>query len=65
MSELVEDAVYGLRGLPEDLQESAARAGNSCGEELVLSDGSGGRDRCAAPDRTFLSLDEVRNRLNP
>lgn len=71
MSNLIDDAVEVLRGLPEDLQAAAARAildyGAGQDEDLQLSDEQviEVERRMADPNRAFLSLDEVRTRLRP
>ncbi len=71
MSNLVEDAVKVLRGLPDNVQAAAARAiidyGAGQDDDLQLSDDQVAEveRRMAHPNRAFLSLDEVRNRLRP
>ncbi len=71
MSNLIEDAVEVLRHLPENVQEAAARAiinyGASQDDDLQLSDAQviEIERRMADPDRVFLSIDEVRQRLRP
>lgn len=71
MSTLIEDAVRVLRELPEDVQEAAARAilnyGAGHDEDLQLSDEQVAEveRRMADPNRAFLSLPEVRDRLRP
>ena len=69
MSNLIEDAVKVLRGLPDDVQAAAARAiidyGAGQDDDLQLSDEQVAEveRRMADPNRKFLSLTEVRNRL--
>lgn len=69
MSRLLEDAVEVLRQLPDDLQQTAARAIISFGagqdEDLRLSDAQVAEieGRIASPNRTMLTLDETRNQL--
>lgn len=69
MSNLIEDAVTVLRGLPDDVQEAAARAiidyDAGLDEDLRLSDDQVAEveRRMADPNRAFMSLDEARNRL--
>ena len=69
MSNLIEDAVKVLRGLPDDVQAAAARAiidyGAGQDDDLQLSDEQVAEvaRRMAEPNRKFLSLPEVRNRL--
>ena len=71
MSKLIEDAVRVLRDLPEDVQQAAARAiieyGAGYDDDVCLSDAHVAEveRRMADPNRTFLSLDDVRNRLRP
>ena len=69
MENLIEDAVRVLRGLPDDLQATAARAiidyGACYDDDIQLSDEQVAEveRRMANPNRQFLSLSEVRNRL--
>ena len=69
MSDLIEDAVKVLRGLPDDVQATAARAiidyGAGRDDDLQLSDEQVAEveRRMADPNRKFLSLTEVRSRL--
>lgn len=70
MTTLVEDAIRVLRDLPENLQSSAARAILELGagdDELLLSDAQVAEveRRVANPDRDFLSIEQVRDRLRP
>jgi hypothetical protein len=71
MSKLIEDAVRVLRDLPEDVQQAAARAiidyGAGYDDDVQLSDAHVAEveRRMADPNRAFLSLDDVRNRLRP
>lgn len=69
MSKLVDDAVRVLRELPEDVQAVAARAiieyGAGYDDDVALSDAQVGEveRRIADPNRNFLSLSDVRQRL--
>ena len=71
MSKLIDDAVRVLRDLPEAVQQAAARAildyGAGYDDDVHLSDAHVAEveRRMADPNRTFLSLDDVRNRLHP
>ena len=71
MSKLIDDAVRVLRDLPEDVQQAAARAildyGAGYDDDVYLSDADvvEVERRMAHPNRTFLSMDDVRNRLRP
>lgn len=71
MNQLIEDAVRVLRDLPEDVQQAAARAiidyGSGYDDDVQLSDAHVAEveRRMADPNRTFLSLDNVRSRLHP
>ena len=70
MSKFIEDAVKVLRGLPDDMQAAAARAimdyGAGHDDDVQLSDDQVAEveRRMADPNRQFLSLSEVRNRLH-
>jgi hypothetical protein len=69
MSKLIDDAVRVLRELPEDVQAAAARAiiDYSAGydDDIRLSDEqvTEVERRIADPNRRFLSIKEVRERL--
>jgi hypothetical protein len=69
MSKLIDDAVRVLRELPEDVQAAAARAiidyGNGYDDNMQLSDEQVAEveRRMADPNRRFLSVKEVRDRL--
>jgi hypothetical protein len=69
MTKLVEDAVKVLRELPDDMQAAAARAimeyGASQDDDMWLSDDQVAEveRRMADPNRQFLSLSQVRDRL--
>ena len=68
MSNLVEEAVKVLRGLPDDQQQAAARAIIDYGaheDELQLTDEQVAEieRRIASPNRKFLSLAELDKRL--
>jgi len=69
MSNLVEDAVKVLRALPDDVQAAAARAiidyGAGQDDDLQLSDEQVAEveRRMSDPNRSVLSLNEVRDRL--
>ena len=69
MSKLIDDAVEVLRALPDDAQQTAARAiiayGASYDDDLRLSDAQAAEveRRLADPSRAFLSLDETRHHL--
>ena len=71
MSKLIEEDVRVLRDLPEDVQQAAARAiidyGAGYDDDVHLSNAHVAEveRRMADPNRTFLSLDDVRNRLRP
>ena len=71
MNKLIEDAVEVLRHLPDNVQEAAARAiinyGASQDDELHVSDAQvlEIERRMANPNRAFLSIAEVRQRLRP
>jgi hypothetical protein len=72
MSQLIDDAVRVLRDLPEDMQKVAARAiieygAGSDDDDVWLSDAQviEIERRTANPNRVYLSLNEVRNRLRP
>ena len=71
MNKLIDDAVEVLRHLPENVQEAAARAiinyGASQDDELHVSDAQVAEieRRMANPNRAFLSIAEVRQRLRP
>lgn len=71
MSNLIEDAVRVLRGLPDDVRAAAARAiidyGAGQDDDLQLSDEQVAEveRRMGDPNRKFLSLTEVRSRLRP
>jgi hypothetical protein len=71
MNTLIEDAIEVLRHLPEDVQSAAARAiidyGTNQDDDFQLTDEQVAEveRRMADPNRTFLSLDEVRSRLRP
>ena len=69
MSNLIEDAVHVLRTLPENVQAAAARAiieyAAGQDDDLHVSDAQVTEieRRMADPNRTFLSLDDVRSKL--
>ena len=69
MNKLIEDAVEVLRHLPDNVQEAAARAiiNASQDDELHVSDAQVVEieRRMANPNRAFLSIAEVRERLRP
>jgi hypothetical protein len=69
MSKLLEDAVRVLRDLPENVQSAAARAiidyASSYNDDVQLSDEQAAevQRRMDEPNRTFLSLNETKDRL--
>lgn len=69
MSRLLEDAVEVLRQLPDELQETAARAiinfGAGHDEDLRLSDAQVAEieRRIASSNRTMLTFEETRDHL--
>jgi hypothetical protein len=70
MSKLIDEAVTVLRNLPDDVAAAAAHAiiqyGTQEDEDLLLSEAQADEieRRLEQPDRAFLSLDEVRDRLH-
>jgi hypothetical protein len=69
MAKLLDDAVQVLRDLPENVQAAAARAildyASSYDDDLQLSDEQAAEveRRIADPNRSFLSLNETKDRL--
>jgi hypothetical protein len=69
MSNLIDDAVRVLRELPEEVQAAAARAiidyGSGYDDDITLSDEQVAEveRRIADPNRRFLSVKEVRDRV--
>jgi hypothetical protein len=70
MSKLIDDVVRVLRELPEEVQAAAARAiidyGSGYDDDIALSDEQVAEveRRIADPNRRFLSVKEVRERLH-
>lgn len=69
MSNLIEDAVRALRNLPDDVRDAAARAiinyDVDYDDDLQLSDAQVEEveRRVANPNRKFISLSELDNRI--
>ncbi len=70
MTKLIDDAVTVLRNLPDDIAASAARAiieySIQQDDDLFLSDDQAEEveRRLGQPNRTFLSIDDLHNRLH-
>lgn len=69
MTKLIDEAVTVLRSLPDDIAAAAARAiieySTHQDDDLLLTDDQAEEveRRIGQPNRTFLSIDDVHNRL--